>query len=448
MGNRKSLPMVRGGPLNLLRFARDPLGFVESLKTTYGDEAVIRIVRHHVYFFSCADAVYQVLVKQAKQFDKWHIQKEQLRLMGEFALPNLDGEVWRRHRKMMQPAFHTQRIQAYADDIIQQTETLLSGWGDNQIEDIGEAMKLLTLRIVGRAILGTGVADDELVAVGQAMATVQDTIIQRGSLPFHIPDWFPTSNNRRFVKSFKLIIETVNRIIQQRQGEADGGDLLSAMIHLRESDDKPLSAQELLDETIALFIGGHETTASTLTWAWYELASNPDVAEAFYAEVDSLAGKTPTVEDLSKLPYVDAVMKETLRRYPPLYFLARTPNQPTTVLDHAIPGKHSSVLLNVYMIHHDERYYDEPNRFMPSRWLADETGETLEKRLPRGAYVPFGDGARICIGNHFAMLEMCLILIAIAQRFRLELLSDEAVTIQAGGTLIPRGGLHMRVRER
>ena len=291
MGKSETLPMAKGGPLNLLRFARDPLGFVKSVKTTYGDEAVIRIVRHRVYFFSRADAVYQVLVKQAKHFDKWELQKEQLRLMGEFALPNTDGEVWRRHRKMMQPAFHTQRIQAYADDINQQTETLLSTWQDNTIHDIGEAMKLLTLRIVGRAILGTSVPDDELVAVGQAMATVQDTIIQRSSIPFNIPDWFPTSNNRRFVNSFKLIIETVNRIIRQRQSEDDGGDLLSAMIHLRESEDKPLSAQELLDETIALFIGGHETTASTLTWAWYELARNPDVAEACLFRSGWLRGK-------------------------------------------------------------------------------------------------------------------------------------------------------------
>jgi cytochrome P450 len=234
------------------------------------------------------------------------------------------------------------------------------------------------------------------------------------------------------------------RIIAERRASGrDAGDLLSMLLAAQDEDGSRMTDKQLRDETITLFLAGHETTASTLSWTWWLLAQNPAVEAKLHAELDAvLGGRAPTLDDLANLPYTNHVITEVLRLYPTAWGLARL-----VVEDDEIAGypatKGMGIAMAQWVVHRDSRWYEAPEEFRPERWQGD-----LVKRLPRFAYFPFGGGARQCIGNTFALMEAALVLATVAQKFRLRLVAGHPVVPLASITLRPRHGVRVRLERR
>jgi cytochrome P450 len=254
-----------------------------------------------------------------------------------------------------------------------------------------------------------------------------------------IPPFVPTPLNLRNRRAVAQLDAILYRIIRERRAQGgDRGDLLSMLLATQDEDGGSMSDQQIRDEAMTLFLAGHETTANALSWALYLLAKNPAARARLEAEVDAL-GRVPSYEDLKQLPWTLAVVKETLRLYPPAYILARRTIEDVTIGPHRIK-KHTIVLVNVLGIHRRPDLYRSPESFDPERFLGD-----AEKQLPRCAYLPFGAGLRICIGNHFALMEGQVVLASLLKRLRFDLVSDVPVEPDPLVTLRPRGGVTMRV---
>jgi len=260
-----------------------------------------------------------------------------------------------------------------------------------------------------------------------------------------VPDWIPTPGNLRL----KWAIGKLDRILQQliderRAAGAEGGDFLSLLLHARhEEDGRGLSDRQIRDEVMTMFLAGHETTANALAWTWYLLGQQPEIQERIAKEArDILGSGQPTAADVTKLTFCEQVIRESMRLYPPAYVVGRRPIEDATIGSHFIPAG-TNVLMSQWIVHRDPRWFDEPLRFNPDRW-----SDGLASRLPKYAYFPFGGGPRVCIGNAFAMFEATLALAMIAQRFRLELITEPPVRIQPAVTLRPGQPIEMRVARR
>jgi len=275
-------------------------------------------------------------------------------------------------------------------------------------------MTALTLRIVARVLFDADVGG-RIEQVARLGGEIQDFYFDRfASLRFLVPTWLPTPGNRRLRRAVRTLDEIVYAIIRERRRSAgtDRGDLLSMLLLARE-DGEPLSDREVRDEVMTLMLAGHETTALALTWTFVLLDRWPAVRQRLEAELaDVLGSRRPTVDDVPRLPFTAALVNEVLRLYPPAYVTGREALRDTTLGGVALPKRHV-VLTSMVVVHRDPRFFPEPDSFRPERWL-----DGLEKRLPRGAYIPFGLGGRKCIGASFAMLEATLLLATIAARWR------------------------------
>jgi cytochrome P450 len=261
------------------------------------------------------------------------------------------------------------------------------------------------------------------------------------------PAWrhVPTPTNLRFRRTLRRLNDVIFKMIHERResGTAGRGDLLSRLLVAEDEEGRKMSDAELRDQLITLFLAGHETTALTLSYTFYLLAQNPDAESALQAELDRvLGGRLPTVADVPELHYAEWVIKESMRMYPPAWTIGREALEDCEIGGYRIP-KGSQLLMAQWVVQRDPRFWPEPERFNPSRWDDQST-----KNLPRCAYFPFGDGPRICIGISFAMMEAILLLAAIAQRFRLELVPGQTLRLVPSVTLRPRDGIKMIVRER
>ena len=220
-------------------------------------------------------------------------------------------------------------------------------------------------------------------------------------------------------------------------------DLLSLLMSAMDEDGSQMTPKQLRDETMTLFLAGHETTALSLSWAWFLLSKNPAAEVRLHEELrDVLGGRAPGIADLGRLPYLLAVVNEVLRLYPPAYILARTSIAPSTIGGYEFPTG-STMIFSQWVMQRDGRFFDDPEAFRPERWL-----DGLEDRLPAGAYFPFGDGPRRCIGQNFALMEAALVIATIAQKFQLQLVAGQKIVPEALVTLRPRNGIRMRIDAR
>lgn len=292
--------------------------------------------------------------------------------------------------------------------------------------------------------------EDVAQRVGTAIETLQSVTNDNSSLPFMIPEWIPTRNNRRMLTARKVLNDTVNELVAKRRAQSvngkieDSGDLLSMLLLAEYDDGSTMDDEEIRDQLVTLFVAGHETTSSALSWTWYLLSQHPEVEAKLHRELDAtLAGRTPTIADLADQPYTEMVLKESMRIYPPVWLLnVRQANEKVTIGDHTLP-KDATIMISPYVMHRHPNYFAEPMRFKPERFLPE-----YEEMLPKFAYFPFGGGPRVCIGNAFAMMEAQLILATMAQKFRFELEPGQAVQTNAQVTISPLGGLKMRVVKR
>ena len=403
-------------------------------------EVALGIVRRLVVVNAPA-LVNEVLVTRASSFVKSPGLSIFMRPVLGDGLLTSEREMHEKQRKLLAPAFAHKRISGYADTMSARADRFADGWKEGARVDIAEAMMKLTFEIVGKTLFDTEVGGDADV-VGEAVEVAMHQAIAQLAAAIPIPPAIPTFGNLRYRRAVGRLDEIVYRIIRDRRREAsDRGDVLSMLIAARDEAGVPMTDRQVRDEAMTLFLAGHETTANGLAWSFYLLARNPEVRERVESEVDAL-GRTPSYDDLKQLPYTLAVFKEAMRLYPPVYILARRAIEDTSAGEHRIV-KGSIVLLNVVGLHRRADVWPDPERFDPTRFLGDR-----EKQIPRGAYVPFSVGPRVCIGNHFALMEAHLILATIARRLRFGLERSEPAGLDQLITLRPKDGLPARVHLR
>jgi cytochrome P450 len=445
-GAAASHPGPRGHALlgSLPDFKRDQLGFYARCAREYGDVVPVRLGPAPGLLIYHPDAIEEVLVARHRDFIKTRGVRLLRALLGD-GLFVAEGDLWLRQRRLMQPAFHRQRVAAYGETMAAFAGRRAADWQDGAVLDIHQEMMAVTRAIVAETLFGADVSE-EACAIGDASEIASEYFGRRlGSLLALLPQWLPTPANLRLRGAIRQLDRVVYRMIaDRRRGGEDRGDLLSILLQAQDADDgSRMSDRQVRDEVMTLFLAGHETTAVALSWAWYLLAQHPEVDARLAGELRAaLGGRPPAVTDLPALRYAEMVVMESMRLYPPAYGIGREAARPTEAAGHPVPAG-GVVIMPTWVVQRDARWFDEPEAFRPERWDHDAI-----RRLPRFAYFPFGGGPRQCIGNTFAMMEATLILAAIAQRFRLALVPGQRVTPTPYITLRPEPGLRMRLARR
>ena len=428
---------------NLPEFTADTLAFLLDIRQ-YGDIASFLFGPFRAYVVQSPELVHQVLVTDADKFYKpQSLKGATYQVIGNGLFTN-DGDFWKRQRRLVQPAFHTRRIGAYAQVMVDHAQALTARWQTGQTYDIGHEMTRLTMGIVSKTLFDADVSG-EASEIGENVTAALHVVNLRLNRLIGIPDWVPTAENRRLKKAMKGLDAMIQRFIDDRRksGE-DKGDLLSMLLLARDEDDGGMmNDRQVRDEAMTVFGAGHETTASALMWTWYLLSQHPEVEARLLQELErALGGRAAELDDLPRLTYTEMVIKEAMRLYPPAWSVTRQ-----TIADVDIGGYHIGkgkvVVVNTYGMHLDARYFPDPERFDPERFSPEN-----EKLIPKYAYIPFGGGPRVCIGNAFAMMEAKLIVATIAPQFRLALAPDQQVAPQRVFTLRAKYGMRMIASER
>lgn len=427
---------------------RDPLGFLTDNARRFGPVFRYRAGPFLYHLLSRPEHVKYVLQDHYRNYPRSWLYRF-TRLVGGNGLVSTEGDVWRRQRRMVQPAFSHQRIAALARPMTEATAGMLGAWaaryaGTGRVVDVAAEMIGLTLTIVGKTLLGVDLGG-ETDALSPAIAELLAYLEHRITVPLSPPAWVPTPRNRRYRRALGVLDRVVYDIIEQRRpardGPGGGNDLLSMMLSLRDEEtDERMSDRELRDQVVTFIGAGHETTAVALAWVWYLLSQHPDAGRRVREEVaGALNGRVPTVQDLPNLAYTRRVIEESLRLYPPVYGVVRDVVAEDEIGGFRIPAG-SSVVLSQYVTHRHPAVWADPERFDPDRFTpANAAGR------PRFAWFPFIGGPHQCIGQEFALMEATLIVSMVVQRFRLTLSPGARVEPKAMLSLRPRDGVPMMI---
>jgi cytochrome P450 len=406
-----------GGVLGLLpELNRDALGLLTQCTREYGDLVHIRLGLTPTLVVGHPDLVEEVLVTRNHDFRKSLSTRRLDTLLGKGLLLS-EGDFWLRQRRLMQPAFHRERIAKMGEAMVRSATEITNSWHNGEVRAINEEMIEITLRIVARTLFGTEVGED-LARIRRSSPAMNEHFRSRlYSLLILLPDSVPTPGNLRYAAARRDLEQLVYHIIAERRASGEPGeDLLGMLLAARDDTGRGMDDHQLRDEVMTLLLAGHDTTALALTWAWVLLAQHRDSACRLHAELDSvLEHRPPAATDVPQLQYTSHVIAETLRLYPTAWAIGRESACDTQIGGQRV-SKGTTVLIVPWSIHRDPRFYDAADEFRPERWA-----HGLAERLPRFAYLPFGGGQRVCIGSSFALLEAALVLASIAQRFELEL---------------------------
>ncbi len=357
------------------------------------------------------------------------------------------GEHHKQQRRLIQPAFHHERIASYGDVMAAESASMLSGWRADQDVDVHAAFAEATLRILTRTIFSSVLSDEETATVRDAMrATMRgpgaNVIMIAASKRF----------GARAMESRRAAMSGINaliaRLIETRRG-GDGNDVLSWLLSARDDETgHGMSDQDVRDELLTLLLAGHETSTNALSWAYYLLARDPAALAKLHAELDDvLGGRLPTARDLARLHYTRAVADEAMRLYPPAWILLRHTAAEAALAGYAVPAG-ATILMSPYVTHRDPEIWTEADAFRPERWLTGPDGAYQPQPPTRHAYFPFGGGPRMCIGNTFALMEIAMVLATTSSRWELSRPDARTVRMMPRVTLRPRGGMAMTVRPR
>jgi cytochrome P450 len=440
----KTPPGPRGRPLigNLPDFARDLLGFFTVSAREYGDVVRMRLGGRPAWLISDPALIETVLVTRHRDFVKhsW-FWRHVTRVFGS-GLLTAEGDEWVRHRRLVQPAFHANRIASYADAMVDHTQRMLEGWRDGEERDLHADMMALTMRIVAKVLFDASV-ESHIARIDRAFEQTLRSVATRYRRPFFIPDWVPIPDNLRYLRGVREMETLIGGFIaEHRTRGTSGDDLLSMLLRARDEEGGSLSDREVRDEAITLFLAGHETTALTLSWAWHLLGRHPDDAKRLHDEADDvLADHDPSAQDVKRLPFTEAVVLESMRLYPPAFAIGREAIRAVELGDYTMP-RGTTVFISPWVMHRDPRFFDEPDAFRPARWM-----DGLAGRISPFVFLPFGLGPRRCIGHRFAMMEAVLLLATMARRVRVEPIGP-APTPFPSITLRPEGGVHVRISVR
>jgi cytochrome P450 len=423
---------------------RDVLGMFERGLREHGDTVRYRFGPFDFVVVHRPEDIRTVLLERADDFRKSPSYAGLELVVGKGLLTS-EGELWKRQRRLMTPAFHQKRLVDFGATMVRCASELADDWDRSSEIDLHEQMLSVTQRNVGRNLLST-----ELSAkagdMGPALAiALEHANFIATSMLLAPPSWVPTGRNRRFQAAMRILDDLVLGIIAQRRktGE-DPGDLLGMLMAATdEAGGAGMSDQELRDEVATLVLAGHETTAQALTWTFMLLSRHPSIERQVLAEIrDVCADAPPTFEHLRALEYTGRVIDEALRLYPPAWLFERQAVVDVELGGHTIPAQ-TMVAIVPWTLHRHPGYWRNPEGFDPDRFLPEAAAER-----PRYTYLPFGGGPRQCIGVNFALYEAKLVLATLLQRYSVELIPGQDLTCDAAVTLRPAHGMKVRLRRR
>lgn len=406
----------------------------------YGGVTRLRMGPATMYLVADADLIVEIIAKRSAEFRKSNRTRSSLGGHLGDGLVTLEGAAHRRHRRLMQPVMHTRSVAGQAEIMVDLARRRVESWPDGSEQELYGEMSDLTLRIVSKALfrVDEDARAEELIEAVHAFAGSLGLVLRRA---FPLPDWLPTRGNRLRRATVRRMDALAYDLIRRRRAAGvSGGDLLSLLISAEEEGGASrLSDVEIRDELMTMFFAGHETSAAALTWAFHLLGQHPSVAGRLREEIATVIGDRPaTVAHVAGLRLLNQVVKETLRLYPPAWLFDRSPLHDVVVGGYAIE-KDANILVSPWVVHRDPALWDSPEQFRPERFAEGRTP-------PRGAYLPFGDGPRICVGNRFAEAEIALVLATILPRADLAIVDGASVRPEGDATLRPKGGLRVRVR--
>lgn len=409
---------------SLRSFGKKPLVFFQSL-VPYGDIASFHLLHTPCYFVNRPEYVKQVLQEHNQHYGKQTTDFKVFRNVLGNGLFTSEGAFWLRQRRLMQPAFHRKQVEQFGQLMTHAIEDLMDHWEQRQQEgphvlNVWEEMRRLSLRIVGEALFGIDPSQD---VIGQHFAALERYIMDLFQSPLVLPRWIPTSPNRRLTQAQRGLTDMIIRMIaDRRQQKGDGADVLTMLMQAQDEEGSQMTDAQIRDEVTTLLFAGHETTAASLTSVWYMLAKHPEIEQQLHAELDQvLHGRTPTTSDIAHLTYTRMVIDETLRLWPAAFMTNRSVLVEDQIGGYRIPQK-SVVFVCPYTLHRHPAYWNEPFRFDPMRFSAEQIA-----RRPCYTYFPFGGGPHLCIGTTFALTEMVLAVATIAQRYHICLVNVDNV---------------------
>jgi cytochrome P450 len=421
---------------------KDALGTLQRLAREYGDIVSMPVLGMNRVLVNRPEYIQQLLILDHAKLHKSVLTKLVVGpLLGQGLLIS-EGDFWRRQRRLAQPAFHRSRTNEYSPVMVECALERLQNWRSGETRNIADEMMKLTLEVAVRTLFGTSLAGDS-DSIGKAMTFLMRHHLRRARTPWRVPESWPTPANRRARREVEYMDSLIYGIISDRKKDTrPRNDLLSLLMAAMNDDGSQMTERQVRDESMTLFAAGHETTALSLSWTWYLLGENPAAEERLHEELRGVLGGRPAeVSDLERLRYLNAVILESLRLYPPAYMLARMNVETVHLGGYEIPPR-STLLASQWVMHRDPRFFEQPEQFIPERWL-----DGLESRLPPGVYFPFGDGPRRCIGQGFAQLETALVVAAIAQKFRFHLTKGFPVVPEPLVTLRPKYGIEMTIQQ-
>jgi cytochrome P450 len=429
----------------------NPIQLFQSLAEKYGDIAHYKIGWHHIVFLNHPDYIREVLVVQNDNFIKERTVQRTKMLLGE-GMITAEGAEHRMQRQVAQPAFHRQRIPEYASVMVREAACMRESWRGGEQRDIAIDMMHLTLNVVAQTLFATDLrqgagdqgAGDEVAELADAINRIMGLYNFLVMLP--AAEWLVhvrPPGLAAFVKARKRIDAVVYRMIAaHRQRKHDGGSLLDMML-AASPDESAESEQSLRDQVITIFLAGYETVANALSWTWYLLSQNPECERQFHMEIDrELQGRLPTFDDVPRLRYVEMVLAESMRLYPPAWAMGRYARSDFQLGEFFLPAK-TTVLMSQFVTHRDPRFFPDPLRFDPERF----TPEAKARRM-KFTYFPFGAGFRQCIGESFSLMEGVLLLATLGQKWKLRLVPGHRVEPEPLITLRPKYGMKMLVESR
>jgi cytochrome P450 len=411
----------------------------------FGDIAHYQLGPIRVYQLNHPDLIQQVLIEQSDRFQKPDLLKNRLRPALGTGLVTSDGALWKKQRTLMQPPFRHDRVAAaYGEVIAECAEQTIQSFSEAEVRNVDDDMQSLSLAIIVKSLFGGDLSGDA-AEIGSSLVAVVEEASERMNSGLRLPSRIPTRSNvreRQVLARFDAIMQSL--ISARRHLAESRDDVLSILLAAIDGDTgAPISDRQVRDEMATLFFAGRSTTANALTWTWYLLSRHPEAEAKLQDELQHrLGGRTPRAADLPQLPYTAMVVREAMRLFPPAPAFARQPAEDVVIGGYEIP-KGSLVTVSTYAIHHDGRFFPQPEEFVPDRFAAG-----WERRTPGCAYLPFGAGPRMCIGSEFAMAETRLVLATIAQRCRLRLEPNVEIKPKQLLSLKPSVPVRMRVQMR
>lgn len=427
---------------NMNQFRRDPLGFLDEV-AKMGDVVKIRFVVLPTFVINHPDLIKDVLTGQGKKFRKAFNYRTPFmkRLFGK-GLLLAEGSFWQKQRKLAQPAFHRKRLDTYLDVMVRQAEQTMQDWKNGEARPIHIDMMRMTRDIITICLLNTEGNQGVQGFERNLTVLLNQFILQFTGVGFLIP-WLPTTEGFRFRRATRELDDFIYKTITDRRAsQREGDDLLWMLMQVEDEEGERMSDQQLRDELVTLMLAGLDTSSLGLAWTCLLLAKNPEVQDKLHQEVVSVLGdRMPELEDIPRLKYLNYVLKEGMRIYPPVWAFARAATENLEIGGQKI-RKGQTIWIGQWMAHRDPRYFVEPEVFNPDRWASPEMED-----LPKYAYLPFSGGPRGCIGESFAMMEMVLALAIFSRKWRFKAPADYQVTPLPSITLHPKEGIHLTVEQ-